>query len=80
MFNNWKKYGINVPAGRFSGNVKVFCPKCHDQRKDKRDKSLSCNLETGAFHVSTAILKVVPPKKTSGKNNSARLLGITSTQ
>ena len=49
MFNNWSKYGIVVPTGRYSGNVKVFCPKCHDQRKDKRDRSLSCNLATGEF-------------------------------
>lgn len=50
MFNNWSKYGIVVPTGRYSGNVKVFCPKCHDQRKDKRDRSLSVNLATGEFH------------------------------
>lgn len=50
MYNNWQKYGIEVPTGRYSGNVKVFCPKCHDQRKDKRDRSLSCNLQTGEFH------------------------------
>lgn len=50
MFNNWAKYNIEVPSGRYSGNVKVFCPKCHDQRRDKRDKSLSCNLATGEFN------------------------------
>lgn len=48
---NWEKYGIEgIPAGRKSGNVKVYCPQCRDQRHDKRDKSLSCNLSTGAFH------------------------------
>ena len=48
---NWEKYGIEgIPRGRASGNIKVFCPQCRDQRHDKRDKSLSCNLATGAFH------------------------------
>lgn len=46
---NWEKYGIKVPTGH-SGNRKVFCPQCHEQRHDKRDKSLSVNLETGEFN------------------------------
>lgn len=50
MYNNWQKYGIDVPNGRYSGNTKVFCPKCHSQRSDKRDRSLSVNLTTGQFH------------------------------
>lgn len=49
MSLNWEKYGIKAPYGR-SGNRKVFCPQCHDQRHDKRDKSLSINLETGEFN------------------------------
>lgn len=47
---NWRKYGIEVPYGRTSGNVKVYCPQCRDQRHDKRDKSLSCDLATGMFN------------------------------
>lgn len=46
---NWEKYGIDAPRGT-SGNKKVFCPQCHDQRRDKRDKSLSINLATGEFN------------------------------
>lgn len=46
---NWQKYGIDAPLGR-SGNKKVFCPQCHAERHDKRDKSLSINLATGEFH------------------------------
>lgn len=46
---NWEKYGIKAPTGH-SGNRKVFCPQCHEQRHDKRDKSLSVNLETGEFN------------------------------
>ena len=40
MRMNWEKYGIKAPYGN-SGNRKVFCPQCHEQRRDKRDKSLS---------------------------------------
>lgn len=47
---NWEKYGIQAPYGSRSGNKKVFCPQCHDERRDKRDKSLSINLATGEFH------------------------------
>lgn len=47
---DWRKYGIEVPYGRSSGNVKVYCPQCRDQRHDKRDKSLSCDLATGMFN------------------------------
>lgn len=46
---NWEKYGIDAPRGG-SGNKKVFCPECHSERRDKRDKSLSINLATGEFH------------------------------
>lgn len=46
---NWRKYGIDAPSGG-SGNKKVFCPQCHAERHDKRDKSLSINLATGEFH------------------------------
>lgn len=46
---NWSKYGIEVPFGRGSGNIKVHCPQCREQRHDKRDKSLSVNLATGVF-------------------------------
>lgn len=46
---NWSKYGIEVPYGRTSGNIKVHCPQCREQRHDKRDRSLSVNLGTGVF-------------------------------
>lgn len=49
MRMNWEKYGIQAPSG-YSGNKKVICPQCHDQRRDKRDKSLSINLKTGEFN------------------------------
>jgi twinkle protein len=46
---NWEKYGIDAPRSG-SGNRKVFCPQCHAERHDKRDKSLSINLATGEFN------------------------------
>lgn len=46
---NFEKFGIEIPFGRTSGNVKVHCPQCSDQRHDKRDRSLSVDLKTGMF-------------------------------
>ena len=48
---SWESKGIDLGryAGRTSGHVKVHCPECHDSRKNKADKSLSCDLETGYF-------------------------------
>lgn len=49
MFNNWQKYGIEVPSNRFSGQYKTTCPNCRDNRGNPHDRSLSCNLATGEF-------------------------------
>ena len=49
MILNWKKYGIDAPYGAFHGNRKVYCPQCHRDRHDRRDKSLSINGDTGEF-------------------------------
>lgn len=49
---DWEREGIQMPSqylNRTGGNVKVFCPHCREQRHDKRDKSLSCNLKTGEY-------------------------------
>lgn len=46
---NFENFGIKIPFGRTSGNVKVHCPQCSDQRHDKRDRSLSVDLKTGMF-------------------------------
>lgn len=43
---NFEKFNVNT-NGRTSGRMKTHCPQCHDQRNDKRDKSLSVNLDTG---------------------------------
>lgn len=46
----YSDFGIDIPAGRNSGKMKVLCPRCHEQRKDKRDKSLSVDLGKGVWH------------------------------
>ena len=33
--------------GRTNGQIKVKCPACIDRRSNKRDTSLSVNLDTG---------------------------------
>lgn len=42
-------FGIKIPYGRTSGNVKTFCPQCHGTRHDKQDKSLSVDLDKGVW-------------------------------
>lgn len=48
---DWSSKNIDLgrSAGRTSGWVKTHCPQCTPDRKNKADKSLSCNVETGAF-------------------------------
>ncbi len=36
--------------GRTSGKVKTFCPQCRESRRNKRDKSLSIDLDQGLCH------------------------------
>lgn len=43
---NFKKFGIET-QGRTSGRLKTHCPQCHASRGNKRDKSLSVNIDTG---------------------------------
>ena len=47
---DYSEFGIEIPYGRRSGTIKAICPKCHDQRSNKRDKSLSVNLDKGVWH------------------------------
>lgn len=48
---SWQAHNIDLGkyANRTSGWVKVHCPQCTPTRKNKADKSLSCNLETGYY-------------------------------
>ena len=41
--------GIDVPPGR-AGNVKALCPRCSAERKNKRDRCLSVDIDEGIFH------------------------------
>jgi len=47
---NYSDFGIQIPYGRTGGKVKTYCPQCHNQRRDKRDKSLSVDLDKGLWH------------------------------
>jgi twinkle protein len=46
---DYSDYGIEIPFGRKSGHIKTFCPKCRDQRSNKRDRSLSVDLDRGIW-------------------------------
>lgn len=46
---DFSRFGIDIPLGRH-GKIKMFCPQCHDTRSNKRDKSLSVNIDTGMFN------------------------------
>jgi len=47
---DYRDFGIQIPYGKRGGKVKTFCPQCHDQRHDKRDKSLSVDLDKGLWN------------------------------
>ncbi len=47
---DYSDYGIQIPYGRRGGKVKTFCPQCHKDRHDKRDKSLSVDLDKGVWN------------------------------
>lgn len=46
----YSEFGIEIPYGRRSGKIKTICPQCHDLRSNKRDKSLSVDLDKGVWH------------------------------
>lgn len=43
---NFHSLGIET-RGKTGGHMKTHCPKCNEQRKNKRDKSLSVDLDRG---------------------------------
>lgn len=45
---NFSKLKIDL-RGHTGGHVKTFCPFCHEHRKDKRDKSLSVDIDRGLY-------------------------------
>tara|TARA_R100000388_G_scaffold39145_2_gene30170 strand:+ start:2134 stop:3810 length:1677 start_codon:yes stop_codon:yes gene_type:complete len=48
MIDKFSELGIKVNSNRIE--QKTICPKCGPTRKNKRDKSLSVNIETGLFN------------------------------
>lgn len=46
---DYSDFGIEIPFGRKSGHIKTFCPKCRDSRSNKRDRSLSVDLDNGLW-------------------------------
>lgn len=49
MIQQLRQLGIEVKEGMF-GQVKTRCPKCSDTRKNKYDKCLSVNVNTGVWN------------------------------
>lgn len=47
---DYSDFGIEIPYGRRAGKIKTICPQCHEQRSNKRDKSLSVDLDKGVWH------------------------------
>lgn len=73
---DFAKYGIDT-HGRYAGKLKAYCNQCRSTRKNKRDKSLYVNLDTGwchcfncgaNFHVPTVHEEA---QKEEAKNNHA---------
>ncbi len=48
MAMNWDKLNIDL-KGRAKGKTKVHCPKCHDTRANKQDRSLSVDIDAGLY-------------------------------
>lgn len=48
-YETFEAAGIELPAHARQGNVKVKCPRCTDERKNKHDKSLSVNVTDRIF-------------------------------
>lgn len=44
IYRNWNETGINL-KGKVAGQVKTTCPECMDTRSNKKDPSLSVNLD-----------------------------------
>lgn len=43
---NYSDYHIQIPNGKYTGQIKTLCPKCSHARKKKTDKCLSVNLDS----------------------------------
>lgn len=59
--------GIDVNR-RTAGHIKTTCPHCTETRHNKRDKSLSVNLDMVSSFATTAAGKAVSPTKPNSAN------------
>lgn len=46
---DFSDYGIQIPYMKQGGKIKTFCPECHETRRNKRDKSLSVDIDKGIW-------------------------------
>lgn len=65
----YRDFGIDVPYGRSSGNIKTFCPQCRDRRSNKTDRSLSVDLDKGVWNCHYCGYKGGLPKAGEQKAN-----------
>ncbi len=49
MREGFEVYGIDV-KNKVTGSIKTFCPKCHEDRNNKHDKSLSVDIKEGIWN------------------------------
>lgn len=68
---NYHTYHIET-NGRSSGKVKTHCPQCHEQRRNKRDKSLSVDLDRGLCHCHHCGWSLRIPDEAEERQRTAR--------
>ena len=65
----YRDFGIEIPYGRTSGNIKTYCPQCRDKRHNKTDRSLSVDLSKGVWNCHYCGFKGGLPKNGEHKAN-----------
>lgn len=66
---NFKNSEIDT-CGRTAGKLKTHCPKCRHTRRDKRDKSLSVNIDTGLYKCHHCQWSGIVPDSSNRNNPS----------
>jgi twinkle protein len=46
----YEEAGIEIPYGKSTGQVYTTCPQCSEDRKKKKNKCLSINLDLGVWN------------------------------
>ena len=59
----YSDYNINIPNGKYTGQVYTTCPKCSHERKKKTDKCLGVNLDKQVWHCNHCNWKGWLPKQ-----------------